>query len=194
MPRGSSAVSAAPISEPSSMDPVVSIVTWAMSGTSASAPVIARRATDDGRLGLEQVLAGLHDERVRAAREQALGALLVGVAQPRERDMAEGRQLGPWPDRAEYPARLVRGAAALQCSAASLAIFALAWESSKIRSSMPYSPRLPRLAPNELVSTQSTPMAKYASCTARTTSGRVALSISLQPSWSSKSLRGTSWA
>ncbi len=43
-PRGSSAVSAAPISLPSSMAPVVSMVTWAMSGSSAAAAVIARRA------------------------------------------------------------------------------------------------------------------------------------------------------
>ena len=35
---------------------------------------------DDGRLGLEQVLAGLDDQRVGAAAQQALGVDLVGVA------------------------------------------------------------------------------------------------------------------
>ena len=48
MPSGSSAVSAAPISEPSSIVPVVSMVTWAISMMSAPAwaaqAVIARRA------------------------------------------------------------------------------------------------------------------------------------------------------
>ncbi len=44
MPSGSSAVSAAPISEPSSIVPVVSTVTWAISGTCRPAAVIARRA------------------------------------------------------------------------------------------------------------------------------------------------------
>ena len=44
MPSGSSAVSAAPISDPSSMAPVVSIVTWAISMMSAPAASMARRA------------------------------------------------------------------------------------------------------------------------------------------------------
>ena len=44
MPSGSRAVRAAPISLPSSIAPVVSMVTWAMSGSSVPAAVIARRA------------------------------------------------------------------------------------------------------------------------------------------------------
>ena len=44
MPSGSSAVSAAPISLPSSMVPVVSTVTWQNSGASEPAAVSARRA------------------------------------------------------------------------------------------------------------------------------------------------------
>jgi hypothetical protein len=43
MRSGASAVRAAPISLPSSMDPVVSIVTCAITGTSRPASVIARR-------------------------------------------------------------------------------------------------------------------------------------------------------
>lgn len=44
MPRGSSAVSAAPISEPSSMVPVVSKAMETSSGTSAPVASMARRA------------------------------------------------------------------------------------------------------------------------------------------------------
>ncbi len=44
MPSGSSAVSAAPISDPSSIVPVVSTVTWAMIGRSAPVAVRARLA------------------------------------------------------------------------------------------------------------------------------------------------------
>ena len=58
-----------------------------------------------GRLGLQQVLAGLHDEGVGAAAEQARGVALVGVAQLGERDVAQRGQLRPRADRAEYPAR-----------------------------------------------------------------------------------------
>lgn len=43
-PSGSSEVSAAPISEPTSMVPVVSIVTWTMIGVSVPAALRARRA------------------------------------------------------------------------------------------------------------------------------------------------------
>ncbi len=42
MSSGSSAVSAAPISEPSSMVPVVSTVTWAITGSCRPAAAIAR--------------------------------------------------------------------------------------------------------------------------------------------------------
>ena len=83
MPSGSSAVSAAPISEPSSIVPVVSTVTWAMSGTSGAGVGHRAPRADDGGLGLEQVLAGLDQERVGPAGEQARGLLLVGVAQRR---------------------------------------------------------------------------------------------------------------
>ncbi len=44
MPSGSSAVSAAPISVPSSIVPVVSIVTWAMIRASGASSATARRA------------------------------------------------------------------------------------------------------------------------------------------------------
>ena len=81
-----------------------------------------------------------------------------------------------------------------QRSATSRAIRAPASDSSRMRCSMPYSPRLPRFAPNVLVSTQSAPAARYASCTPATTSGRVTLSTSLQPSCPSKSSRARSAA
>src|SRR3954468_18712695 len=59
---------------------------------------------------------------------------------------------------------------------------------------MPYSARLGRFAPKVLVSTASQPVSKYASWIWRTTSGRVTLRISLQPSWPSKSSRPRSCA
>jgi hypothetical protein len=61
--------------------------------------------SDDGRLGLQQVLAGLDDQRVGTAAQQALGVGLVGVAQLAERGVAERGQLGARADRAEHPAR-----------------------------------------------------------------------------------------
>ncbi len=60
---------------------------------------------DDGRLGLQQVLAGLDDQRVGAAAQQGLGVDLIGVAQLAECGVAEGGQLGARADRAEHPAR-----------------------------------------------------------------------------------------
>ena len=60
---------------------------------------------DDRRFGLQQVLAGLDDQRVGAAAQQAGGVALVGVAELRERDVAERRQLRAGPHRAEHPAR-----------------------------------------------------------------------------------------
>lgn len=59
---------------------------------------------DDAGLGLQQVLGGLDDQGVGAAREEALGVLLVAVAQDVVRDVAERGQLGAGADRAEDPA------------------------------------------------------------------------------------------
>ena len=108
MPSGSRAVSAAAISLPSSIAPVVSMVTWAMISAPGPAAATARLRADDGGLGLEQVLAGLDDQRVRAAAQQPLRVDLVGVAQLAERGVAEGGQLGAGADRAEHPARTAR--------------------------------------------------------------------------------------
>ncbi len=59
---------------------------------------------DDRRLRLEQVRAGLDDQRVGAAAQQPRRVLVVGVAQLAERDVAERGQLGARADRAEHPA------------------------------------------------------------------------------------------
>ena len=74
MPSGSSAVSAAPISEPSSIVPVVSTVTWTISGSVDAGGRHRPLGADDRRLGLQQVLAGLDEQRVGAAGDQARGA------------------------------------------------------------------------------------------------------------------------
>src|SRR5882757_1724382 len=69
-------------------------------------------------------------------------------------------------------------------------------DSSWIRSAMSYSLAALWLAPKVLVSTQSTPTAKYASWTERTMSGRVMLRISLQPSscWKSSRVGFCAWS
>ncbi len=56
----------------------------------------------DGRLGLQQVLAGLDDDRVRAARDETAAAFGVGVAEAGEGLVTERRQLRAGPDRAEH--------------------------------------------------------------------------------------------
>jgi hypothetical protein len=63
---------------------------------------------DNGRLGLQQILARLDDQRVGAAAQQTLGIDLVGVAQVAERGVAERGQLGAGPHRPQHPARPVR--------------------------------------------------------------------------------------
>ena len=63
----------------------------------------------DGRLGLQQVLAGLHDQGVGAAAEQARGVVLVAVAQLGEGDVPQRGQLGARAERAESPARTAGG-------------------------------------------------------------------------------------
>ena len=64
---------------------------------------------DDRRLRLEQVRAGLDDQRVRAAAQQPGRVLVVGVAQLAEGDVAERRQFRARADRAEHPARAAVG-------------------------------------------------------------------------------------
>ena len=105
-PSGASAVSAAPISEPSSMVPVVSTVTWAKIGSATPASASARLAPDDGGLRLEQVLRRLDEDRVRAAGDQPGHLLLVGVAQDGVGGVAQARQLRAGTDGAQHPARV----------------------------------------------------------------------------------------
>ncbi len=59
---------------------------------------------EHGRLGLQEVLGGLHEQRVGAAGDQSLGVALVGVAQDGVRGVAERGQLGAGADGAEDPA------------------------------------------------------------------------------------------
>ena len=84
--------------------------------------------------------------------------------------------------------RTQRGRSGVDSSAAtSLAIRAPASDSSSIRSVMSYSPRLARLAPKVLVSTQSSPPRSTPRAPPGRCPGRVTLRTSLQPSWPSKS-------
>lgn len=61
---------------------------------------------EDGGLGLQQVLGGLHQQRVRTAGDHALGVLLVGVTQGEVRGVAQRRELGAGAHRAEHIALL----------------------------------------------------------------------------------------
>ncbi len=63
----------------------------------------------DGRLRLQQVLAGLDDDRVGPARDEAAAALGVGIAQAGERLVAQRGQLRAGPNGAEHEPRLIRG-------------------------------------------------------------------------------------
>ncbi len=91
---------AAPISLPTSIRPVVSIVTCTCSGTGAARRLHRPPAGDHRRLDLQQVHARLDEEQVDAALEQPGGLLLVGVAQLGEADVPEARQLRAGTDRA----------------------------------------------------------------------------------------------
>ncbi len=64
---------------------------------------------EHGGLGLQEVLGGLDDERVGAARDQALGVLLETVAQDRVGGVPQRRELGAGADGAEHPALLPGG-------------------------------------------------------------------------------------
>ena len=93
------ATTAAPISLPTSIRPVDSIVTWTCIGTGAAEVVHRAAAPEHRRLHLQQVHAGLDDEQVDAALEQSVRLLVVGVAQLGEADVAEARQLRAGSDR-----------------------------------------------------------------------------------------------
>ncbi len=62
-----------------------------------------------GRLGLEQVLGGLDEDRVRAPLDQAGDLGLVGVAQLGVRDVPQCGELGPRSHRSDDPTRPARG-------------------------------------------------------------------------------------
>ena len=83
------APSAAPISEPSSIVPVCSIVTCTCSGTCLPRARHGPAGADHGGLHGQQVEVGLGDEQVDAALDEAVRHLLVGVAQLDEADLAQ---------------------------------------------------------------------------------------------------------
>ena len=60
-----------------------------------------------GCLSLQQILRGLHEDRVCAAVDEAEDLCLVGIAQIGVRGMTQGRKARAWTHRTEHPARLV---------------------------------------------------------------------------------------
>ena len=133
------AASAAPISVPSSMRPVSSMVTWAWMRHLAG----RRRPWPGGQPIMaafiaEEVEVGLDEEQVDAALEQAGGLDLVGVAQLGEADLAEATaNLVPGPIE---PATKRGRSGVEKSSATSRAMRASARVISWDRSAMPYSP------------------------------------------------------
>ncbi|MGX1508564.1 UNVERIFIED_CONTAM: hypothetical protein RKD43_007273 [Streptomyces graminofaciens] len=75
----------------------------------AAGGVHGAAGADDRGLGLQQVLRRLHQQRVRAAGDQALGVRLVGVAQHGVGGVAEGGELGAGAHRAQHPPLLPGG-------------------------------------------------------------------------------------
>jgi hypothetical protein len=109
MGRDSMTTRAPAMSVPTSMVPVVSTVTWAMTG------IWRRRAWggpvggDRGALDLQDVLAGLDQDAVDAAVDEAADLLLVVGEQVVEGDVAERDEAGGRADRAEHEARALGG-------------------------------------------------------------------------------------
>ena len=133
-------------------------------------------------------------KQVDAALEQAVGLLLVGVAQLGEADVAEARQLRAGPDRAGDVAGpavggVVVGDLAGDAGRGDVELVGLVGDAVLGEHG--------REAPKVAVSTASTPTAKNASCMPAMTSGRVRQSISLQPSRSappkSSAVRSRPW-
>ena len=154
IPSGSSAVSAAPISVPSSMVPVVSTVTWTIRGRSLPAASSARRLP---------MIAALACSRSWAV--SMTTASMPPASMPRTCSSYASRSsakvtcpsVGSFVPGPTDPSTQRGRSSVLHSSAASRAIRAAASASSPIRSEIPYSPRLARLAPNVLVSTASAP-------------------------------------
>ena len=190
MPSGCRAVRAAPISEPSSMVPVVSTVTLTRIGMRRCRSAMAAWLPSTAALACSR--SWLVSIRTASTPPSSIPSTCWVYA---SRSVANGA----WPNVGSFvpgptEPRTYRGWSALDHSrAASAAICAPARASSRIRCSMPYSARFARFAPKVLVSTASTPTSKYASCSERMTSGRVALRTSLQPSCPSKSSSVKSW-
>ena len=92
---------AAAMSVPTSMAPVVSMVTWTISGSSRPRRDEGMTAAVDRGLDLQRVLAGLDQQHVGAAGDQALGLHGEGLLQLAVADMAEARQLGAGADGAD---------------------------------------------------------------------------------------------
>ena len=103
-------VAAAAISVPTSIVPVVSIVTWTMSGRSRPASTHGEPRAVDRRLDLQRILAGLAQDHLGATRDQAGGLDRKGLLERAVGDVAERGQAGTGADRADYeaPAAIAR--------------------------------------------------------------------------------------
>ena len=186
MPSGSSAVSAAPISLPSSIVPVVSTVTWVIDRHAPALGAHRRACTPStAALTCSRSWQVSTTNASAAAGEQPAAALGVGVAQPGEGLVAQRRQLGAGADRAEHEPRPVRGRHLVGDLAgqprALLGQLADPLRRCRTRRGWAGSPRTCWSPPRPR-----RPRSRRGGCRA-TTSGRVSLRISLQPSSPAKS-------
>ena len=140
-----------------------------------------RRARDLGAvhrgLDLQRVLAGLHQDRVHAAGDQAAALFGQRRLQRVVGDVAEARQLGAGADAAQHPAMRARRQNSSAASRASSPAMRLI---SKARSASWNSPSVTGEPPKLLVSTMSAPAAKKPRWMSRTMSGRDRFSTSVQ--------------
>ncbi len=158
MPSGSSAVSAAPISEPSSIVPVVSTVTCTMTGRSTPTQSRARRAP--------MTAAFVWSRSCEVSMRRASAPPRIRPSAFRWKASRSGSYV-TWPRVGSFvpgpiEPRTQRGrpSAAVCASAVVRAIRAPASDSSYTWFSMPYSASAARFAPKVFVSTQSTPTEK----------------------------------
>ena len=145
---------------------------------------------EDRGLGVERVEDGLDDQQVRAARDQPLGRLLVGVRQLVEGDVPGARVVdvrrdGRGPvgraERAQHEARPVRVRGLGRGPRPARASRAASWFISRTTSVSAVVGLGDAVGVKVLVSMMSAPASRYAPWIARTMSGRTSESRSLSP-------------
>ena len=129
------------------------------------------------RLRLQQVLTGLDEDRIHPPSSMPM-TCSVYASRKSAKGAAQRGKFGAGTDGTEDISRVVSGAVVPGGVSGDLGP---ACASSRIRLLNAVLSQVGEIRPNVFVSTASTPTSKKASCSDRTTSGRVTLSTSLQP-------------